>query len=93
MNVLNKENIDLSSIGLRHEPLENYLQQGINFPLHCYGESNVKTLNDVRKKMWKYSIAKSKSGAPKLEILPPTDELFFQNLSLAESCMEMFVNL
>ena len=25
MNVLNKGNIDLSSIGLRHEPLENYL--------------------------------------------------------------------
>ena len=30
--------------------------------------------------MWKYGTAKSKSGAPKLESLPPTGESFFQNL-------------
>ena len=30
--------------------------------------------------MLKYSIAKSKLGAPKLESLSPTDESFFQNL-------------
>ena len=31
-------------------------------------------------KMEKYMIANSKSGAPKLESLPPTDDSFFQNL-------------
>ena len=37
INVLNKKNIDLSSIGFLHEPLENYLKQGIHFLLCCYG--------------------------------------------------------
>ena len=69
INVLIKKNIDLSSIGFLHEPLENYLKQGINFLLHCYGQSKIETLNDARKKMWKYSIARSKLGAPKLESL------------------------
>ena len=80
INVLNKKNTDLSLIGFLHEPLENYLKQGIKFLLHCYGQYKVETLNDPQKKMWKYSFAKSKLGAPKLESLPPTDNSFFQNL-------------
>ena len=71
--MLNKKNIDLSSIGFLHEPLENYLKQGINFLLHCYGQSKVETLNDARKKMWQCSIAKSKSGIPKLESVLATN--------------------
>ena len=80
INVLNKRNIDLRLIGFLHEPLENYLKQEIKFLLHCYGQSKVETLHDPQKKMWKYSFAKSKSGASKLESLPPTDNSFIQNL-------------
>ena len=96
MNVLNKKNIDLSSIGFLDETLGNYLKQGINFLRHFYGQSKEETLNDARKKMWKYSIAKSKSGASKLESLQSIDEssFFFSELetkSLADSRVEMFV--
>ena len=94
INVLNKKNIDLSSIGFQHEPLLNYLKQGINFLLHCYGQSKVETLNDAQKKMWKYRVVKSKLVAPKLKNLPPTGESFFSELetnSVADSCIEMFV--
>ena len=51
INVLNKKSIDLSSIEFLHEPLVNYLKQGINFLLHCYSQSKVETLNDVWGKM------------------------------------------
>ena len=51
INVLNKKNIDLSSIGFLHEPLENYLKQGIHFLLCCYGQSKVETLNGARIEM------------------------------------------
>ena len=77
MNVLNKKNIDLSSIGFLDETLGNYLKQGINFLRHFYGQSKEETLNDAQKKMWKYGIAKSKSGASKLESLQPIDESSF----------------
>ena len=40
INVLNKKNIDLISIGFPHEPLENYLKQGINFLLRCHQLTN-----------------------------------------------------
>ena len=50
-DVLKKKNIDLSSIGFLHEPLENYLRQGIHFLLRCYGQSKVETLNDARIEM------------------------------------------
>ena len=80
INVLNKKNIDLSSIGFLYEPLKNYLKEGINFLLDCYGQSKVETLNDARKKVRKYSIVKSKSASPKLASLPPTDKYFFQKL-------------
>ena len=50
VNVLNKNSIDLSSIGFLHEPLANHLKQGIKF-LHCYDQRKVEALNDARKKM------------------------------------------
>ena len=80
INVLNTKNINLSSIQFPHEPLENYLKQGINFLLLFYDQSKVETLNDAQKKMQKYSIEKGKLGTPKLESLVPTHESFFQNL-------------
>ena len=77
--------MDLSSVWFLHEPLKNYLKEGINFVLYCYGRSKVKTLNDARKKMAKHSIAKSKQDAPKLESLPPTEKSFFQDLKWRHS--------
>ena len=80
INVLNKKNINLSSIRFPHEPLENYLKQGINFLLLFYNQSKVETLNDAQKKMQKYSIEKGRLGTPKLESSGSTHKSFFQNL-------------
>ena len=80
INVLKKKDIDLSALGFLDQPYENYLNQGRNFILNCYNQSKVKILNDAQKKAWKHSITKNKSNAPKLEILPPTDEAFSENL-------------
>ena len=78
--MLNNRNIDLSSIEFLHEPFENYLKEEINFLLHCYDQNKVETVDDTRKKMWKYTIAKSKSSAPKLWSLPRTGGSSFQKL-------------
>ena len=80
IKVLETKDVTLSSIGNLDEPLENCVKEGTQFLLHCYGQKKVTTLNDARKKMWKYAISKNKSVAPKLESLPPTDEAFLENL-------------
>ena len=57
INVLNKKNIDLSSLGFLHQLLDNYLKQGnclfvcLFVFSHFFGQSQVETLNDAQKKM------------------------------------------
>ena len=50
INVVNKKNIDLSSVGFLHEHLENYLKGRINFLLHCYGKNKVEILKMMHRK-------------------------------------------
>ena len=44
INVLNKKNIDFSSVEFLLELLESYLKQRINFLLYCYSQNKVDTL-------------------------------------------------
>ena len=44
INVLNKKNIDFSSVGFLLELLESYLKQRINLLLYCYSQNKVDTL-------------------------------------------------
>ena len=82
-----KQNISLNSIGDLNKPLDDCITEGRQFLLHCYGQKNVRTLNDARKRIWKSRISKNpktvKIAAPKLQSLPPTDEAFQENLKRA----------
>ena len=44
--------MNLGSTEFLHKLIENYFKQGINFPLHWYGQSKVEILNDAWKR-WK----------------------------------------
>ena len=83
LNVLSKNVINLNLIGNLEESVDDCFNQGRIFILQCYNQDTTKTLNSARKKTWKSMILRNKSGAPKLESLPPTDEAFFQNLKRA----------
>ena len=50
INVLNKNNIDLSSVGFLNELLESYFKQRIDFILYCYGQNKVETLKIMNRK-------------------------------------------
>ena len=76
LKVLQKYNPSLEALG--KDDISKANQEATRFILHCYGQHNILTLTDARKRIWKDLVfrasLKDKRKAPGLYCLPPTEE-------------------
>ena len=62
-------------------PFLEVVDQATHFMLACYGQQRCHSMMEARQQMWFSKVSRSKASTPKLCSLPPTSEVFEQNVA------------
>ena len=84
VKTLKTQKSPLSSLGDSYANMEDVLKQSSNFIAACYSVTGEQvTMSFVQQQIWSSRVGKAPSCAPKLCSLPPTSELFAENVRRA----------
>ena len=78
--LLRSGGLSLSKVGDITIPVQDSLGQSTSSIVSCYGHPESASLTDARQKIWSLRVSRSIGAAPKLQILPPTNEAFVENV-------------
>ena len=78
LKVLRSNGISLSKVGDITSSV-----QSTWFIVSCYGHPESAYLTDSRQKIWSLRVSRSIGAAPKLQTLPPTNEVLVENVARA----------
>jgi len=84
LKVLRKKAVSLDMIGNIHADWSDVMTQATEFTAECYGQPNTTSMSEARVSVWIAQIGKpGVTRVPKLASLPPTTEVFTENVRRA----------